>query len=307
MTILWFASSTLAIVAIKEGLSAAFPYPLAMTALLNAIIALLSFSALRLRGKAATFDKRMVVLGALQGAEYCCGNMALRLLTLSYRTLLHATQPIFQLFAGLAIGIESPSCVTLSCILLLTGGAVICTWAQSFASLSWVGLAVEMAGCVCTALRWVVAQTLLQSEGYGSRDATVNTIGVTAVVAAVVAAASSAVLEDVSIASLGRAEGLVAIAVGAAVGVLLLAFAEYRLVGLTSALALSVLGTFHGMFFILAGVVFFGDTLTWRHFAGGCVILIGTLLFAFSRHSKAAKVLDAESTGLPTEPLLGAG
>ena len=95
-----------------------------------------------------------------------------------------------------------------------------------------------------------------------------------------------------SIASLGRAEseGLVAIAVGAAVGVLLLAFAEYRLVGLTSALALSVLGTFHGMFFILAGVVFFGDTLTWRHFAGGCVILIGTLLFAFSRHSKAAKV-----------------
>ena len=69
----------------QGGALGCVPFPLAMTAVLNAIVCLVAFAALRFRGKGATFDKRMVVLGVLQGAEYCFGNMALALLSLSYR------------------------------------------------------------------------------------------------------------------------------------------------------------------------------------------------------------------------------
>ena len=74
----------------------------------------------------------------------------------------------------------------------------------------------------------------------------------------------------------GRSELLLCVLL-ASVGILLLTYAELRIVGLTSSLTLAVVGVLHSALFVAAGMALFGDQLSWRHAVGSLLILAGSL------------------------------
>jgi drug/metabolite transporter (DMT)-like permease len=84
---------------------------------------------------------------------------------------------------------------------------------------------------------------------------------------------------------------------GSSIGVLALAFAELRLVSLTSALTVSVFAVLHNVLFIIAGILEFHDEFNWRHGVGSALTLVGMGLYTDLRRKQS------ENTQVPEEEI----
>jgi drug/metabolite transporter (DMT)-like permease len=325
----WYTSSVIVVVNIKtatadddgKGNGLGFPYALGATFFVNGLMAALAQAILlvwdacdRARedgGDIARSERKRVpmkdiaIIGLLQGVEICCTNLALHLLSLSFRTMLHAAYPAFILLAGLAAGVEDWSPMCAAAIALMVTGGVVSTEAESaLGKLNWGGLVLSViAGSVST-VRWVFTQVVLQrrsKDGAHPRDL-LEMQRTTSTIISAVAAVASLIFEHGAPAALAGMPGakrshffmLIAFS---SVGVLALAFAELRLVSLTSALTVSVFAVLHNVLFIIAGIVEFNDDFNWRHALGTAFTLVGMGLYTELRR------LQSEKTQVPDEEI----
>lgn len=304
---IWWASSLAAVVSIKDVTDSddkSFPFALATTSIVNGAVGLLAQLLLwSYRGNPPQAPARLedvAPLGLLQGAELCCANIGLRLLGLSYRTMLHMASPALLLSGAILVGLERLDFKTVGAVMtLVVGGCVASVGEMSTkGGLDPLGVVFSLCGTCFAGARWILTQIYLQPGGRPADDATphasiyrvLDMMRYQSLFVALVASMASAMFEDGVDNALSHMSGAVRLRVAerltvAALGVVVLTVAELRLVGLTSALTVTVASTLHNLLFVLAGVVHYRERLNWLHGIGGLVVLAGAAVYVDIRRS----------------------
>lgn len=306
----WWTSALAAVLSIKDVTDSedkSFPFSLATTGIVNGAVALVTQIVITFwsyRSPPAQAPARVediAPLGLLQGAELCCGNRALMLLALSYRTMLHMASPAILLSAAILVGLERLDLRTVAAILTLVIGGVVCSVGEmsTEGGIDSLGVVFALLGTCFAGARWILTQIYLQPNGRPTDDGTnpapniyrvLDMMRYQSLFAALAASVASALFEDGVDAALSNMPGAVRVRLAerltvAALSIVVLTMAELRIVGLTSALTITVAATLHNLLFVLAGVVHYSERLNWLHGIGGVVVIAGATVYVDTRRS----------------------
>jgi drug/metabolite transporter (DMT)-like permease len=235
-------------------------------------------------------------------------------MTLSFRTMLHATFPALTLLGGLVVGLEEWSLLCAAAIgMMVTGGVFSAEGESAAGTLNWTGVLLTVAAAALTLAKGLYTQFVLQSHPSRIKDGTptrevVEILRHASIMVCVVAGVSSLFFEpQASAALVGMPEAkrshFMVLIVSSSVGVLLLSIAEVRLVSLTSALTLASFAVLHNGFFIVAGIIEFNDKFTWRHGVGCALTFLGLGLYTELRRQEHEKRTTLEDVDLAEKEL----
>jgi len=300
-TSMWWIAAIMVILEIKQVVHDIFPFPFALTAMVQPTTALCAWLLSRLvhskRPPAPPLQSHenmyVVVIGLVQGLEIGLTNKALEFLTVAARTMISSTSVLFMMCTARFWGLERLGLLRLcSSALMIMGGVFQCHVPElpgGRSSAHWLGMLMQMISMILSAQRWALAQFVLQRSPVGSGLAQTTklqllarTLPITGVVCLVLALLfeRQSFSSDVSVpAILGFR------VVSIACGLTGMLYAELKLVSLLSAVAFNVLSTLHQIPIVLAGVILQHNTVSISSWAGFACCLIGALVYAIARYS----------------------
>lgn len=263
---------------------------------------------------------QLLFLGVLQGVEIGMSNKSLEFLSVSARTILNSMSVFFMMLSAQFWGLERLDRLRiLSAGLQVTGGFLTGLGASqaahatasdettahdgytshadaaqgSKASPVFVipashqisGALLQFTTLLIASQRWVMLQFIMQKSNMllGKLELAAWIMPVTSLVCFTMAAAFETQALNFS---LMLNAGLPKIVLVIACGITILTIAELRLVHISSAVALQVLGTLHQIPLVITGVMFFQDSVEVTSGMGFTCCLLGALCYARAKHGQ---------------------
>ena len=313
----WYAASNTTILTTKWLFTNHFPYPLTVTTYSNSVAFLwaLLLSTIFPKLRPATPPSRhemthyIIPIGFCTGLEIGCSNLALKLLTVSFGTILKGGGPIFTFGFGLLFGLETFSKPITLALFLIFLGIALASLGEKGHEFQLFGFCLQLFSTALGGLRWAMTHKILQQGDDGDQQhqrqepmspltATLYTSPMTAlfVLPFAIGFEGSAVYnqerhqyqdqhnevndDDFAI------FWLLSIMTGIATLVFLLLMSEYWLVKATSSLALSVAGVFKELLTIGGGLFFFAEDIDWLNVIGFVTCQLGIVTYVCLRTSK---------------------
>lgn len=298
-TSMWWCSAILVILQIKEVVEDLFPYPFALTAMVQPTTALCAFLLTKIVYARRTAQPPLqghemvyvVLIGTVQGFEIGLTNKALEYLSVAARTMISSTSVLFMMCTARLWGLERLGLLRLcSSTLMILGGVAQCESPQ-VPGVEWLGILMQLTSMLLSAQRWAMAQVVLQSprglRGVSKLSLLARTLPITGAISMVLACifepnAMQALLNQNQTTTLQLLLRVVLVAVG----LTSMLFAELNLVSLLSAVAFNVLSTLHQIPIVLAGVVFQHNTVSESSVLGFTCCIFGALVYAVARYNE---------------------
>jgi len=262
---------------------------------------------------------RLAALGLAQGCEFGCLNKSLQYLTVSERTMLQNVNILLIMATAWACGLEKMTSLRfVACALLASGGLLqgLDSGSKSdlaeSAQLAHVkGLAFMLTSMLLTAGKWSLVQLVTQRSEPGSALSRMSKLQLAArvqPVAGLVCLGLAGLFEarTLTLEHLLLSGVLLKVPLIAA-GITVIQCSELKLVQLTSAVAVGVLMNLHHIPMVLAGVVFFHDSVDSLGLAGFASCLLGGLFYALARYAEATPEKAWGSPRHPKQELSAAG
>eukprot|EP00913_Durusdinium_trenchii_P035961 g33645.t1 len=199
-TSMWWCSAILVILQIKEVVEDLFPYPFALTAMVQPTTALCAFLLTKIVYARRTAQPPLqghemvyvVLIGTVQGFEIGLTNKALEYLSVAARTMISSTSVLFMMCTARLWGLERLGLLRLcSSTLMILGGVAQCESPQPsnrlpgtrmmhlaprarvrrarrlframWTGVEWLGILMQLTSMLLSAQRWAMAQVVLQS------------------------------------------------------------------------------------------------------------------------------------------------
>lgn len=181
LIVCWYGMSCSVIFFTKWLFTTHFPYPLTVTCFSNSLATLWAVLVSRigctkdnhipLLPSPAIFRRYVLPIGIVSGFQLGCGNKAVQLLTVSFRTILTGAGPIFTFGWGVIFGLEQFSCKIGTTLLIIALGLVIASVGEltlgTTANLSRndiVGLCLELISTTLVGLKWTIVNKFLLTK-----------------------------------------------------------------------------------------------------------------------------------------------
>lgn len=267
---------------------------------------------------------QLLFLGVLQGVEIGMSNKSLEFLSVSARTILNSTSVFFMMLSAQFWGLERLDRLRiLSAGLQVTGGFLTGLGASQAAHVTGSdatktphnahdgysahagtaqgsraspvfvipvshqisGTLLQLTTLLIASQRWVMLQFIMQKSNMllGKLELAAWIMPVTSLVCFTMAAAFETQALNFS---LILNAGLPKIVLIIACGITVLTIAEMRLVHISSAVALQVLGTLHQIPLVITGVMFFQDSVEVTSGMDFTCCLLGALCYARAKHGQ---------------------
>jgi len=188
----WYCISTGTILTTKWLFKTRFPYPLLVTTYSNAIAALWAF-VITFVGKRynnnnhntwVSFDffpsskllwEFVAPIGVCTALEIGCSNLALKILTVSFGTILKGVAPVFTFVWGLFFGIEHFSWMVASALAMIATGIALASLGEGQA-FELLGFVLQLVSSALSGLRWAMTHKLLKQGGDDDDDNNNNNV-----------------------------------------------------------------------------------------------------------------------------------
>lgn len=296
-TSMWWCSAILVILQIKEVVSFLFPFPFALTAMVQPTTAVCAFLLAKMvhakRAAPPPLQSHemmyVVFIGTVQGFEIGLTNKALEYLSVAGRTMISSMGVLFMMCTARLWGLEFLGLLRLcSSALMILGGLAQCE-DPHLPGDNWFGILIQLTSMLLSAQRWAMAQVVLQSprgsalRGTSKLQLLARTLPITGAISMLLAL----IFEPGATTALQAAvaPNLLARVLMVAMGLTAMLYAELKLVSLLSAVAFNVLSTLHQIPIVLAGVVFQHNTVSQSFVAGFTCCIFGALVYALARYN----------------------
>ena len=173
----WYCISSSIIWTTKWLFTNHFPYPLTVTAYSNFVSALwAALLTICCSGRGFTKPQPpskqllwnyVLPIGVCTALEIGCSNVALKILTVSFGTILKGTAPVFTFAWGLLFGLEVVSVKIGGSLVLIAGGIALASLGEG-KEFQLVGFCLQMVGLALGGLRWAMTHKLLLGGDAGS-------------------------------------------------------------------------------------------------------------------------------------------
>ncbi len=279
-----------------------FPFPLLLTTSSNTVATVWAFGFARHHSfrapplTAKSLKNYVIPIGAVTALDLGCSNIALKLLDVSFGTIIKGAAPVFTMMWGLAFGIEAFSLNVLLSLIAISSGVALAAFGEG-SHFMVTGFLLQLFATALAGLRWALTQILLKGENRMPPVAVIlYTSPATAVCLAPVAviregSAALKHLRELPSNKILLLAGLL-VAIGSLVFVLLMS--EYWLVEFTSSLALSVCAVFKELLTIGGGVGLLHEQLTFLNILGFVISQCGIGSYVWFRSRKDANAGDIE-------------
>lgn len=314
----WYCISSAIILTTKWLFNSHFPHPLTVTTFSNSITtvwALLISRIPRFRPEPLTrrqFIEYVLPIGITTALEIGFSNIALKLLTVSFGTILKGGAPIFTMFWGLLFRVETFSFNLLLSLLTIAFGIALASLGEGH-SFSLTGFILQLLSTALGGLRWAMTHVLLKgadSDAMPPLTATLYTSPTTALCVLPFAVGLEAVPAWDRISGFDAAEFRTVLLTMLLVAslVFFLLISEYWLVNATSSLALSVAGVFKELLTIGGGIYLFAEHITFLNTVGFIICQVGIFAYMYLRydpqnsHSYTRAPTSSSTTDRHSEP-----
>lgn len=290
----WYCVSSTIILLTKWLFTNYFPYPLTVTTFSNTLTtfwALLIALIPRYRPQPITkkkFREYVLPIAISTALEIGCSNVALKILTVSFGTILKGGAPVFTMIWGLLLGVETFSANLCLSLITIAGGIALASFGEGHTFVI-SGFILQLCATALGGLRWAMTHVLLKGnpEAYMSPlDATLYTSPTTAacVLPVAILLEGSHVSERIS--ELDGKDALKIFGTMFIVGTLvfILLVSEYWLVHATSSLALSVAGVFKELITIGGGIIMFDEKMSLLNIVGFIICQVGIGAYIWLRY-----------------------
>lgn len=289
----WYCISSAIILTTKWLFVNHFSYPLTVTTFSNTITtvwALLASRRPRWKPEPLTrkqFLEYVLPIGITTALEIGFSNIALKLLTVSFGTILKGGSPIFTMFWGLLFRVETFSMNLFLSLATIAVGIALASLGEG-QSFSLTGFILQLLATALGGLRWAMTHVLLKGSSTNAMPpltATLYTSPTTALCVLPFAVGLEAIpvwdrINELDFVEL-RTILLTMLFVGSLVFVLLIS--EYWLVNATSSLALSVAGVFKELLTIGGGIYLFSEHITPLNTVGFIICQLGIFIYMYIR------------------------
>jgi len=309
----WFTISNVVILTTKWLFNNHFPYPLIVTTYSNFVAFLLAalFSC-HPNFKAPRPSKHqlwsyVLPIAFTQALEIGCSNLALKLLTVSFGTILKGGAPVFTFMWGLVLGLERFSLPTFGCLLIISLGICLASLGEG-QEFQVIGFCLQLFSTALGGLRWAMTHKLLQEDTTTDRTtpdgedcndetsinqpmspvtASLYTQPVTAlcVLPFALGFEVSTAWED-NISNFNESVLILTTMSLIASLVFFLLMSEYWLVKMTSSLGLSVAGTLKELLTIGGGIFFFAEHIYLLNVIGFVICQLGIVSYVCLRYER---------------------
>ena len=330
IVLIWYGLSNSIILTTKWLYNNYFPYPLTVTLYYNVVSSIWA-AALTYHPRIkptiqplsrAQFMSYVLPIGVMTALEIGCSNMALRILTVSFGTILKGMAPIFTFLWGLYFGLETFSWRITLCLFAIAFGIVMASLGEG-REFELLGFCLQLFSTCLGGLRWATTHKLLlqapdsQCENNNSNNNSNNTnddnsshTGHMSALNATVYTAPTTTISILPVALImegtqvvrhelgnGAMEALIVWTVLTIVAswVFCLIMSEYWLVGATSSLALSVAAVFKELLTIGAGILLFSDHVGLLNVTGFSICQAGILSYVYLRYDSSVAYEAVES------------
>jgi solute carrier family 35, member C2 len=229
------------------------------------------------------FLEFVLPLGFLNALEIGCSNEALKLLTVSFGTILKGGGPIFTFTWGVILGVEDVSLGVCLALITMAVGIGLASAGEE-GDFPWAGFILQLLASCIGGLRWALTHKFLHSVSVTPLTATLYTSPTVALFVLPFAV----ILEGEMMMNSKTGNELLILATMTLVATLvfLLLVSEYWIVHATSSLALSVAAVFKELLTIVGGVVLLSEYVDTLNIMGFIICQVGILGYLWVRLDK---------------------
>lgn len=292
MTTLWWTSAVFVILVIKRTVNGFFPYPFAFTTLTQPTTAF--FAAILSQPQLIEFQRheafKLVAIGLLQGCEIAFSNKALQYLSVSVRTMLGSLGVLFMMITAWFWKLERLGWIRLTSAFFMIAGGILQGVDERQSGIPVTALSIFYAFGSMTfgAQRWALTQYVLHRSPKHSALGTTSkfhflarVLPVTGIVCFFLAVTFEPTA--FSLDTFCQKELLLSV-VTVSLGLILMLYAELKIVSLLSAVAFNILSSIHQIPIVAAGVILQHDRVGLSAFLGFCCCMAGAIIYGFARH-----------------------
>lgn len=218
------------------------------------------------------------VAGSMTALDVVASNLSLLYISASYYTFLKSSALMFYLVLALIFRVEPLSVPVLSCVAFVCLGMFMMSYGET--DFDWTGFILVVSSEVFAAVRWIVTQIMLQSEGVESMTAVLymSPASFLTLFPCIMTSERS----DVQAAYTDMDNGFAFLAFICLPGFLafILLLAEVQLVRETSGLTLTVFGNLKSVCTILFAILVFGERTQLMQWFGLGIAVIGMLAYS---------------------------
>lgn len=299
----WYCISSAIILSTKWLFTNYFAFPLTVTTYSNSLTTVWAFLVSRhprLRPEPLTrkqFQEYVLPIGISTALEIGFSNIALKLLTVSFGTILKGGAPIFTMMWGLFFGIEKFAFPLFFSLSTIAGGITLASVGEG-ESFALTGFILQLLATALGGLRWAMTHVLLKGSSSNAMNpltATLYTSPTTALCVlpfALFLEGGSVWNRLVNDLKPGEFPVIIGTMTMVASLVFTLLVSEYWLVHATSSLALSVAGVFKELLTIAGGVMIFSDHITFLNGLGFVICQLGIFAYVYIRHESDSDLHD---------------
>eukprot|EP00164_Ancoracysta_twista_P012331 GFYU01019329.1.p1 GENE.GFYU01019329.1~~GFYU01019329.1.p1 ORF type:complete len:392 (+),score=94.49 GFYU01019329.1:239-1414(+) len=235
------------------------------------------------------FFKFAFPVGCSTALDVGLSNLAIRMSSVSFYTLIKPSTLVFVLGCGIMLGIEKPTRQLLVIVLTIFAGVALASYGE--VEFDAVAFILIMVASMLSGLRWALTQVMLQGTDREIKLTPLQTLFIISPGSVVALLPVVGVWEAQSFVESPFAEGdvfggtIALVAVGGLLAMVLI-LAELKLVELTSSLSLSIAGIFKEVLTIAFGVMVFADNFTFLNGVGMVVTMIGIVSYNVYRYKQ---------------------
>ncbi|CAB9500954.1 35 member C2 [Seminavis robusta] len=235
----------------------------------------------------------IVPIGVCIALEIGCSNVALKILSVSFGTILKGSAPVFTFGWGLVFGLEPFSCSVFMALLTIAVGIALASLGEGQEFLL-LGFCLQLFSTALSGFRWAMTHRLLKGNSNSQEDQQPKLSPLTATLytsptTALCVMPFAFFLEHKAIAEhtfTDITEGVLIATVLVCIATMVfgLIMSEYWLVRASSSLALSVAAVFKELLTIGGGIFFFAEHLDTLNVLGFCTCQSGILAYVYLRY-----------------------
>jgi hypothetical protein len=244
----------------------------------------------------------------------CCQNAALATLPVSARTIAGSVGLVFMMASACLYGIERVDGLRVLATFLICSGGLLnglgvqgTTRDDADIEMRLVGYLFVLTAQLLSSQRWALVQIILHDKSERAvlpRLTKVHMLPHVMFANTIVCVTLSLVFERPTLRDVNIT--LILMVLGTGVGVFTIVVSELTVVHVTSAVAMNVLASVHGIPMVCGGIIFRDESVTITSFGGYACCLLGAIVYFVARARRAAEISAPHSPSLSDKqsPLL---
>ncbi|RKP01045.1 hypothetical protein CXG81DRAFT_12467 [Caulochytrium protostelioides] len=242
---------------------------------------------------AHNYARDLIPCGAATALDIGLSNLSLKLISLTFYTMVKSSVPVFVLLFAFLFGLEKPSLRLAGIMAVICVGVFLMVAGDTAFHL--LGYTQVQFAAVLSGFRWAVTQRLLKGKEMGVDNPFATNLVLSPIMAvclglfALYLGEFGQLWRSAWFATTGNTLRLLGIGTAGGITAFLMVTAEFALISMTSIVTLSVAGICKEVVTILVSMMVFGDHLTAMNVVGLFVSLVGIALYNLHRVRVAQK------------------